>query len=96
LAMVVPAAYAIKGPIPTDLPTTPVASNSCNNNNEPAAFLSSAFGVSKRLPTVLSMRGGEVLEPETLEGVESILLKAGSENKLVVVDFSASWYVHYT
>jgi hypothetical protein len=34
-----------------------------------------------------------VLEPETLEDVEAIITKAGSEQKLVVIDFSATWYV---
>ena len=46
------------------------------------------FGVSK---SALSVRGGEVLEPETLEDVESILIKAGASNQLVVIDFSATW-----
>lgn len=58
-----------------------------------------AFGVSaKRFPetrttkaTVASLRGGAVIEPETLEEVEAILVKAGSEGKLVVIDFSATW-----
>jgi hypothetical protein len=39
------------------------------------------------------MRGGEVFEPESLQDVEAILLKAGAEQKLVVIDFSATWYV---
>jgi hypothetical protein len=52
--------------------------------------LTSIFGVSKRLP-VMSVRGGAVLEPESLDDVESILIKAGSEQKLVVIDFSATW-----
>lgn len=37
------------------------------------------------------IRGGQVLEPETLEDVEGILLKAASDNQLVVIDFSATW-----
>ena len=55
--------------------------------------LNSIFGVSTRLPAMMSVRGGAVLEPKTLEDVESMLLKAGSEQKLVVIDFSASWQV---
>jgi len=42
--------------------------------------------------TVLTLpRGGEVHEPATLNDVEAILLKASTEGKLVVIDFSASW-----
>jgi hypothetical protein len=37
------------------------------------------------------VRGGEVLEPESLQDVDAILLRAGSEGKLVVIDFSATW-----
>lgn len=47
------------------------------------------FGVSQK--TLLELRGGEVIEAETLQDVESILLKAGSNNQLVVIDFSATW-----
>jgi thiol-disulfide isomerase/thioredoxin len=54
-------------------------------------FSDSIFGVSKRLPSMLQVRGGHVLEPESLEAVESILLKAGSEQQLVVIDFTATW-----
>jgi hypothetical protein len=65
------------------------------------------FGVSaKRFPvskptkrctmeTMISLRGGQVLEPESLDDVEAILIKAGSEGKLVVIDFSATWYVRW-
>jgi Thioredoxin len=37
------------------------------------------------------LRGGAVLEHATLADVEATLLRAGSENKLVVIDFSAVW-----
>ena len=30
-------------------------------------------------------------EPEGLDGVEALILKAGSSGKLVVIDFSATW-----
>ena len=59
------------------------------------------FGIARRVPshrsssscqsTIVSLRGGQVIEPETLEEVESILVRAGSEGKLVVIDFSATW-----
>ena len=57
------------------------------------SFLSPVFGVSKRLPNVLAIRGGDVLEPTDSSDVDSILIKAGSESKFVVIDFSATWYV---
>lgn len=52
----------------------------------------SLFGIPQRIPA-LQVRGGagSVLEPDTLEDVESILLKAGAESKLVVIDFTATW-----
>jgi thioredoxin 1 len=48
----------------------------------------SPFGIARN---ALNVRGGEVIEPETLEDVESILIKAGASNQLVVIDFSATW-----
>ncbi|KAL7571038.1 hypothetical protein ACA910_003755 [Epithemia clementina (nom. ined.)] len=51
----------------------------------------SLFGVSQRLPSMLSIRGGAVEEPESLADVKALLLKAGSEQKLVVIDFTATW-----
>lgn len=43
------------------------------------------------LETTLSLRGGEVLEPATLDDVQDIIMKASNEGKLVVIDFSATW-----
>jgi hypothetical protein len=37
------------------------------------------------------LRAGAVVEPETLADVEALLVKAGSEGHLVVIDFSATW-----
>ena len=51
-------------------------------------FMPTAFGISKHL---VNIRGGAVAEPATLQDVEAVLLKASSEGKLVVIDFSASW-----
>lgn len=75
-------------------PTMNPAIHSNINIPEPAChenLLPAIFGVSKRVPALLSMRGGQVHEPETLEDVQAIILKAGSEQKLVVIDFSATW-----
>jgi len=52
----------------------------------------SLFGVTKKhLGATLSLRGGEVLKPSTLEDLEGIILKASFDGKLVVIDFSATW-----
>ncbi|GAX09726.1 thioredoxin 1 [Fistulifera solaris] len=48
------------------------------------------FGIPQRIPA-LQVRGGSVVEPDSLEDVEAILLKAGAESKLVVIDFTATW-----
>lgn len=41
--------------------------------------------------TLLSLRGGEVTEPTSLQQVQDILMKASAEGKSVVIDFSATW-----
>mmetsp|Transcript_26830 Transcript_26830/g.39236 ORF Transcript_26830/g.39236 Transcript_26830/m.39236 type:complete len:165 (+) Transcript_26830:101-595(+) len=38
-----------------------------------------------------NVRGGEVHEPATLPDVEGLLIKAGAQGQLVVIDFSATW-----
>lgn len=73
--------------------TTKASSATSSSSECPTAFPSpfpTAFGVSKRIPALM-VRGGEVLEPESLQDVDAILLRAGSEGKLVVIDFSATW-----
>jgi thioredoxin 1 len=46
--------------------------------------------VAQPLPAI-EVRGGAVLEPESAADVDAIVLRAGSEGKLVVIDFSATW-----
>lgn len=48
----------------------------------------SAFGLSK---LVLNLRGGEVIEGTSASEVDALILKAGSSQSLVVIDFSATW-----
>uniref|UniRef100_A0A7S3PC09 Thioredoxin domain-containing protein n=1 Tax=Amphora coffeiformis TaxID=265554 RepID=A0A7S3PC09_9STRA len=77
--------------VPVQAPTKTCSSSSgsCVSNASANPFMPSVFGVSKRLPALL--RGGAVAEPGTLEDVEAAVLKASSEQKLVVIDFSATW-----
>lgn len=53
----------------------------------------SLFGktTSDYLDTTLTLRGGEVLESKTWGEVETIIMRASNEGKLVVIDFSATW-----
>jgi hypothetical protein len=45
---------------------------------------------------LLQLRGGgELHHPETVEDVDALILNASSNNQLVVIDFTASWYVFY-
>jgi len=61
------------------------------------------FGMPQRIPNAAAaassatsallqdLRGGHVHEPETAADVDALVLKAASEQKLVVIDFSATW-----
>ena len=91
--------YVVTATVPVQAPTKtattklatalPTALNAnANNNNQ--FFMPSVFGVAKRLPLAIP-RGGAVAELTTLEDVEAAVLKASSEQKLVVIDFSATW-----
>jgi thiol-disulfide isomerase/thioredoxin len=69
-----------------------------NNNARPFATTTTDATSSTLEQTMLQaaaaigvLRGGAVLEHATLAEVEATLLRAGSENKLVVIDFSAVW-----
>jgi len=48
----------------------------------------SAFGLSD---IIANLRGGEVIEGHTSADVDAIILRAGSDKSLVVVDFTATW-----
>ena len=76
---------------PTAMATVPVQAPTKSSlaPHAAAGFMPSVFGVSHRLP--LAVRGGAVAEPATLSDVEAAVLKASSEGKLVVIDFSATW-----
>merc|ERR1711862_797455 len=58
----------------------------CRTNNGCLPFMSN-----NKCSNILSLRGGEVLDVKTLEEVESIMLRASMENKIIVIDFSAKW-----
>jgi hypothetical protein len=47
-----------------------------------------AFGLAN---LVLGLRGGEVIEATSAEVVEDAIVKAGAEQTLVVIDFTATW-----
>ena len=50
---------------------------------------SAAFGISN---AIANLRGGEVIEGSTASDVDALILKAGSSQSLVVIDFSATWW----
>lgn len=52
---------------------------------------SPAFGLFDVITTKL--RGGEVHDGSASDDVDALILKAGSNSQLVVIDFTATWYV---
>jgi thiol:disulfide interchange protein len=96
LLAVVPVAGATKTPMVSPGVAMAAPVGACPSKQQQRSDMAAApsiFGVSRQLPALISMRGGQVFEPTSLEDVEAILLKAGSEQKLVVIDFSATWCV---
>ena len=47
-----------------------------------------AFGLQD---IVFNLRGGEVIEGSTATDVDDLIRRAGSDQSLVVIDFSATW-----
>ena len=90
--------------VPGAVSATPTPSRNCptttiaNRNHvfgRPISSLASAPSP-KRAPgfapaRLVQLRGGELHHPETVDDVDAIILKASSEQKLVVIDFTASW-----
>jgi len=77
-------------PSPTNPAVCPTGSSSCSNTvfGVPEAKLARK---STAANAVHGLRGGELHQPETLEDVNSLVLKAGSAGQLVVIDFTATW-----
>mmetsp|Transcript_15318 Transcript_15318/g.19977 ORF Transcript_15318/g.19977 Transcript_15318/m.19977 type:complete len:178 (-) Transcript_15318:357-890(-) len=88
--------HAAQATLPVQAPTTstktPPAPTVCDTTaDSPPTTTGNLFGVSQRLPLLQQLRGGAVLEPSSLPDMESIIIRAGSEGKLIVVDFTATW-----
>jgi thiol:disulfide interchange protein len=77
VAAVIPSTWAIHGP----------------GSAAASAASAAVFGVSQRFVVLVTnhIRGGALEEPESAQDVDAILLRAASEGKLVVIDFSATW-----
>ena len=85
--------YHVAATVPVQAPTKMTSARPSLTVNA-QHFMPSVFGVAKRLPLSIP-RGGAVTEPSTLQDVEAAILKASSEQKLVVIDFTASWCGEY-
>ena len=70
--------------------TSAITSSNTNNVGATPATTDcpSAFGISG---IISNLRGGEVIEGSSAAEVDSLILKAGSDQSLVVIDFSATW-----
>lgn len=68
--------------------TSPAVAPSIAKNNGGATDCQSAFGVSD---IISNLRGGAVIEGTSAADVDAAILRAGSSQKLVVIDFSATW-----
>mmetsp|Transcript_22152 Transcript_22152/g.46616 ORF Transcript_22152/g.46616 Transcript_22152/m.46616 type:complete len:185 (+) Transcript_22152:780-1334(+) len=84
------ATHGCMSPSPTNPSVCPSGASSCS---------STVFGIpeaklarkSAAASAVHGLRGGELHKPQTLDAVNSLVLKAGSANQLVVIDFTATW-----
>jgi hypothetical protein len=73
-----------------------------NNNNNQIFGVPEAKLIAKVTPTstistttkqtIHKLRGGELHEPETLQDTEALVLSAATDRKLLVIDFTASWW----
>jgi thiol-disulfide isomerase/thioredoxin len=71
--------------------TVPSFTTAIHGPGIPAAA-SPVFGYSQRFViNTSSLRGGAVEEPVSPDDVDAILLRAASQGKLVVIDFTATW-----
>ena len=84
LSLLVSSSLAVRSPTPGTTRLEAACSSAERFSDE------KLFGVVQRIPA-LNVRGGQVHEPEDLASVEALLTQAGSNDKLVVIDFSATW-----
>jgi len=77
-------------PSPTNPAVCPSGASACSSTifGIPEAKLTRK---SNAASAVHGLRGGELHKPETLEDVNSLVLRAGSAGQLVVIDFTATW-----
>jgi len=77
-------------PITKSTPAVPTSSTT----NTPAPFgVRSPAGefASPTTAAINSLRGGGVEEPATLADMDALVIQAGSQDKLIVIDFHATW-----
>ena len=78
-------------------PTNPAVCTSGTGTCGSTTTTSTVFGIPEAklarntASVVHGLRGGELHEPETLDDVNSLVLKAGSASQLVVIDFTATY-----
>jgi hypothetical protein len=68
---------------PTTAKTTTVSSSLLSSESTTTTLIKQ---------TIQELRGGELHEPETLQDTEALVLNAATNRKLLVIDFTASWW----
>ena len=94
VACTVAVVHGCTSPSPSQLKTC--GNNNSNNNNNNLLF--GIRSESKKVASASSIvlingisRGGELHEPSTLKEVNDLVTRAGIQNKLVVIDFTARY-----
>ena len=82
-------AHGCMSPSPTNPAVCPAGASTCSSTvfGVPEAKLARKSAANS---AILALRGGELHEPETLEDVNALVLRAGSAGQLVVIDFTAT------
>ena len=94
VACTVAVVHGCTSPSPSQLKTCGNNSNSDNKNNLLFGIRSESKKVASASSIVLIngiSRGGELHEPSTLKEVNDLVTRAGIQNKLVVIDFTARY-----
>ena len=91
LAMTTRGVGGCMSPSPSNPAVCPSGASACSSTifGIPEAKLTRK-SKSNAASAVHGLRGGELYKPETLEDVNSLVLRAGSAGQLVVIDFTAT------